>query len=518
MPRLLLTAFDIETDQNRYRIGISCKECNNNKQYEVPKKKLHNLLCSRLKVRSIANVYVREQHVNNKIQRQHGTTNENDDDSIDGFESIMKNAAFQSGRMSSDDNHSSVFDSLPPSSFCPAEENVQRTAYLFNQRDIIAISSQLTEPELIFRLCQADTFPYSFNISENLARECHQQGYTSLPSALRYLKTHSTTGKCSLCGSLQPDVFRFANACRHVFCRPCLVKNLLAKLPKPPPFVPKCCVAQLCSHPQSAHARLPFLEIDSANLCCPFPQCWHVIGTDDIRTLLGEREYTKILDHSTTMFIAKEQYERSQELKKKRYTCGICFDDECKIEDMYRCNSQTSPHMFCRGCFSGYIENKIQDAKVDFQNDLVCPGFKCNESLTVHEIKANVDPPIWEKYEKFMLRDVCESAADLRGCPKCEWFAEVDQNNPAVWSTVKCGNPRCGHKFCGKCGEEPHNLVPGETNQTCEEYARWKEENAEGDNELAKLMKSTGWKRCPKCRAIAELKGTCKRFPSSHRI
>ena len=30
----------------------------------------------------------------------------------------------------------------------------------------------------------------------------------------------------------------------------------------------------------------------------------------------------------------------------------------------------------------------------------------------------------------FMLRSVCDNDENLRGCPKCEWFAEVKQDNP----------------------------------------------------------------------------------------
>ena len=86
----------------------------------------------------------------------------------------------------------------------------------------------------------------------------------------------------------------------------------------------------------------------------------------------------------------------------------------------------------------------------------------------------------------------------------------MDQENPNVWSKVTCGSKSCGHSFCGKCGQAPHNNQPGEVNQTCQEYARWKEENAAGDQGLADLMKEKDWKKCPKCQSAVEKQAGCK--------
>lgn len=60
--------------------------------------------------------------------------------------------------------------------------------------------------------------------------------------------------------------------------------------------------------------------------------------------------------------------------------------------------------------------------------------------------------------------------------------------------------PPCLHapvrrfEFCTDCG------VPWHENSTCEQYRAWRDANAKGDEEFARLHKQLGSKFCPRCK------------------
>jgi len=58
--------------------------------------------------------------------------------------------------------------------------------------------------------------------------------------------------------------------------------------------------------------------------------------------------------------------------------------------------------------------------------------------------------------------------------------------------------PICKYSFCVKCNVKHDS--------TCEEYAKWKNENSNADALTAKLIRQTGIKTCPGCKEAVEKK------------
>ena len=156
----------------------------------------------------------------------------------------------------------------------------------------------------------------------------------------------------------------------------------------------------------------------------------------------------------------------------ERYKCGMCLDEEVKLEDMVSLSCQPIAHKYCKQCFIEYCSNQIKEAITD----IVCPHPSCKTEVTYYELKGNLPADILERYDRFMLRTFCEVNGCVH-CPKCnEWFAEIalgDQDE-VVWRKIKCQKEDCQHNFCGKCGEPPHKGISPELDISCSALARKK--------------------------------------------
>jgi hypothetical protein len=215
------------------------------------------------------------------------------------------------------------------------------------------------------------------------------------------------------------------------------------------------------------------------------------------------------------LFLANEEDEerakRTADLMNKRYECMICLDNECRIEDMITLSCQPVGHRFCNECFSGYCANKINEALVT-SKDLICPAENCKHPIDINELKAHVTEEVFEKFDRFMLKNYCQENS-FRTCPHCnEWFADIcqDDDEEQQWKSVKCGLTECGKTFCGKCGQSPHK---GQSDQdvSCEDYAKWLQENSTCDESLAAYLATAAVQRCPSCKNMAEILGNgCK--------
>ena len=209
-------------------------------------------------------------------------------------------------------------------------------------------------------------------------------------------------------------------------------------------------------------------------------------------------------------FIKQEQEARQLELESIEYSCGICLSTDVKLSDMLTLSCEPKGHMFCGECFGGYCGSKINDAEVG-SGELVCPEVGCKTPVSIHELKAHVSQEQFEKYERFVLKKFAEeNSSNIRTCPKCEWFVECPQgpSNEGVWKSVECEG--CKHKFCGRCGMEPHKGQK-DGNSTCEEFAKWKIENATVDVAFANYLATAALGQCPKCEVLAEgIVGNCK--------
>jgi hypothetical protein len=165
-------------------------------------------------------------------------------------------------------------------------------------------------------------------------------------------------------------------------------------------------------------------------------------------------------EEKTIQFLREERLGRERCLENKRYFCGICLSRDVSLNDMVTLSCQPVGHRFCSECFEGYCSSKVNDGQVD-SSSLVCPSVGCNTCITPHELKANVSPETYAKYEKFTLHAVCKDN-DWKCCPHCnDWFADipVGLHSAGVWARVQCQNRRCLKAFCGRCGQNPHATI-----------------------------------------------------------
>lgn len=231
------------------------------------------------------------------------------------------------------------------------------------------------------------------------------------------------------------------------------------------------------------------------------------LGSTATREALKDRDDMDEATKELLMQIGQEEDEdralREQALQNRRYKCEICLDDDCKIEDMV---TLSCDHRHCRDCFANYLNSKISEARVA-ASDLVCPSVGCGTPITNQEMKANVSNDVYEKYDRFMLKQFCQDNPNYRACPHCnEWFADIpqDEDEEHMWKRVEC--EKCRKHFCGKCGQQPHK-GQHDQNITCEEYAKWQHENANIDESMKTYLKTAKVQCCPQCKSMAELVG-----------
>ena len=79
---------------------------------------------------------------------------------------------------------------------------------------------------------------------------------------------------------------------------------------------------------------------------------------------------------------------------------------------------------------------------------------------------------------------------------------DIEQNSELL-DSLTCINKNCRHKFCGRCGLDPHKGV------SCEDYAAFVQANDKSAQIFEEYLRDNNMKRCPKCLLPAELKSGC---------
>lgn len=128
--------------------------------------------------------------------------------------------------------------------------------------------------------------------------------------------------------------------------------------------------------------------------------------------------------------------------------CIICFSEELLNGNSYRLQCG---HRFCNQCMKSYLENLINQAKV---NDIKCLHPGCIEFINEKVVKDNVSKLAFEKYLKFTKRQTYLNNINngLVPCvyPDCEeWISYKNGENPFLICEY-------GHRFCAKCKKDWH--------------------------------------------------------------
>ena len=157
--------------------------------------------------------------------------------------------------------------------------------------------------------------------------------------------------------------------------------------------------------------------------------------------------------------------------------CEICFTNPT--------NSYVScDHSFCSSCLEFYLYSKIIDAEVF---DLNCP--RCNNSLTIEEIKSLTNEELFGRYQRFLSVKELLKNPYARLCPQpdCKGF------DIASASKRKLICKMCAYRYCYGCSNGWHN---GKCKfSTDSKFSSWaKKQNA---------------KLCPRCRSYVLRNGGC---------
>ncbi|XP_045177754.2 ankyrin repeat and IBR domain-containing protein 1-like [Mercenaria mercenaria] len=210
--------------------------------------------------------------------------------------------------------------------------------------------------------------------------------------------------------------------------------------------------------------------------------------------------------------------------------CDICT----LAFEMHDAPVHMSCHQFCRECWEGYLNVKIQEGGV---HDITCPGFDCNILVPVEHIENVVSRDMARRYLQFDIKAFVDSNPNIKWCPfpgcgRAVKLPEMSEGATASGVTsprhskipndtsraVDCGN---GHYFCWECVGEAHEPC------SCESLQKWMGEikdirpetlnGTETETETAAncLWLVTNSKSCPNCKSPIQKNEGCNHMKCS---
>ncbi|XP_058503437.1 ankyrin repeat and IBR domain-containing protein 1-like [Solea solea] len=148
--------------------------------------------------------------------------------------------------------------------------------------------------------------------------------------------------------------------------------------------------------------------------------------------------------------------------------CGICMSS---ISDFEEPVDMSCGHEFCRVCWEGFLNLKIQEGEA---HNIFCPAFDCYQLVPVEVIESVVSREMDRRYLQFDIKAFVENNSAIRWCPMagCERAVRLNTQGPGTSTSdplifpllrapaVDCGK---GHLFCWECQGEAHEPCDCET-------------------------------------------------------
>ncbi|XP_046898646.1 ankyrin repeat and IBR domain-containing protein 1-like [Hypomesus transpacificus] len=152
--------------------------------------------------------------------------------------------------------------------------------------------------------------------------------------------------------------------------------------------------------------------------------------------------------------------------------CGICMSTISIFEEPI---DMSCGHEFCRACWEGFLNLKIQEGEA---HNIFCPAYDCFQLVPVEVIESVVSREMDKRYLQFDIKAFVDNNPAIRWCPRagCERAVRLSIQDPGNSSSdtlsfpllrapaVDCGK---GHLFCWECQGHPHEPCD------CEIWRMW---------------------------------------------
>jgi len=231
-----------------------------------------------------------------------------------------------------------------------------------------------------------------------------------------------------------------------------------------------------------------------------------------------------------------EAQQKLREAEEATFECSICLCDVKRIEVYV---IEECCHKFCVDCMSNYVQNQmlnagiveekpLEEPKVEIKPrknkkkknqqtteiteppkkaksfGIECPGNGCKRILQYHEVQKCVRKNVFEQYDQMLRDKALEAYGDIMWCPTPGCGNAINKPNKQESPLLVCYS--CQYSYCVKCDSFWHS------GGTCEEFQKWKAEQAYEKSEANTLFKK--WiaqhtKPCPRCQTAIEKNGGC---------
>eukprot|EP00051_Salpingoeca_urceolata_P007289 m.96379 g.96379 ORF g.96379 m.96379 type:complete len:442 (-) comp15188_c1_seq1:74-1399(-) len=209
--------------------------------------------------------------------------------------------------------------------------------------------------------------------------------------------------------------------------------------------------------------------------------------------------------------------EERRVFEQNTYECDVCGS----TKEGAACYPLTvCRHVFCKGCLKGWFETQISEGAV---RALTCP--ECSDQANPRDVKATVEPKLYERWDKLLLQQTIEQQSDVVTCPRCQGpvIKESDQN------LALCPDPKCCFNFCILCKRawhgvegcvvedmtalvEEYEVADEPTKRLLEErYGRKKLQEATVEAASEAYLRQNA-KKCPFCKARIEKTEGCNKM------
>jgi len=179
------------------------------------------------------------------------------------------------------------------------------------------------------------------------------------------------------------------------------------------------------------------------------------------------------------------------------YVCGICYDDELSTMDSYSLGG--CHHVFCRDCWSSYLENAFDISNSNAAVKLTCPHHECAMRVLPPDIRQ-IDEKYVAMWNERLFQAFLLKSENYRSCPGPDCSTVARCESPSI-AAIEC--PDCSTSFCFRCGCKPHEPA------ACDSYEQW-----------YRIFTSDFWvkknsKPCPSCHAPIEKNQGCNHMTCS---